>query len=53
MRAEPLAARVEVQSAPREEPSAAPPQEDRIERIERQLAELRAEVRALRDELGA
>jgi hypothetical protein len=31
----------------------APPQEDRVERIERQLAELRAEVQALRDELGA
>ena len=46
-------ARVEVQSAPNVEPSAPPPQEDRIERIERQLAELRAEVRALRDELGA
>jgi uncharacterized protein len=30
-----------------------PPAEDRIERIERQLAELRAEVKALRDELGA
>ena len=41
-----------------EEPSpppahSAPPEEDRIERIERQLAELRAEVQALRDELGA
>src|SRR5687767_6077394 len=46
-------ARVEVRSALREESSAPPPQEDRIERIERQLAELRAEVRALRDELGA
>ena len=31
----------------------APQEEGRIERIERELAELRAEVRALRDELGA
>jgi uncharacterized protein len=35
-----------------EEPSA-PPEEDRIDRIERELAELRAEVQALREELGA
>jgi uncharacterized protein len=42
---EPSAAVIEDQTAPGEE--------GRIERIERQLAELRAEVRALRDELGA
>jgi uncharacterized protein len=33
--------------------SAAPSGNERIERIERQLAELRAEIKALRDELGA
>jgi uncharacterized protein YceH (UPF0502 family) len=31
----------------------APPQDDRLERLERELAELRAEVAALREELGA
>jgi uncharacterized protein YceH (UPF0502 family) len=36
-----------------EERSAPQEDGDRIERIERQLAELRAEVQALRDELGA
>jgi uncharacterized protein len=35
------------------EPEQAPPGDERIERIEQQLAELRAEIRALRDELGA
>jgi uncharacterized protein YceH (UPF0502 family) len=39
--------------APVEEHSASQDDGDRIERIERQLAELRAEVQALRDELGA
>jgi len=43
----------EEQSAPREVHDAPPPEDDRIERIERQLAELRAEVQALRDELDA
>ena len=43
----------EEQSAPREVHDARPPEDDRIERIERQLAELRAEVQALRDELDA
>ena len=42
-----------------EEPAAAPPapvvppRDDRLERLERELAELRAEVAALREELGA
>ena len=31
----------------------APPREDRLDRLERELAELRAEVAALREELGA
>jgi uncharacterized protein len=48
---------VEQGGPPPPEPAAAPAPsdgaEDRIERIERQLAELRAEVQALRDELGA
>jgi uncharacterized protein YceH (UPF0502 family) len=34
-------------------PAAGPGDAERIERIERQLAELRAEIQALRDELGA
>jgi uncharacterized protein len=34
-------------------PAAGPGDAERIERIERQLAELRAEIKALRDELGA
>jgi uncharacterized protein len=38
---------------PEIEEQSAPQEEGRIERIERQLAELRAEVQALRDELGA
>jgi uncharacterized protein len=44
---------VEERSPPVEEQSAPQADGDRIERIERQLAELRAEVQALRDELGA
>jgi uncharacterized protein YceH (UPF0502 family) len=44
---------VEEQAALHVEEQPAPPEDDRIERIERQLAELRAEVQALRDELGA
>jgi uncharacterized protein YceH (UPF0502 family) len=32
---------------------AAPPRDDRLDRLERELAELRAEVAALREELGA
>jgi uncharacterized protein YceH (UPF0502 family) len=32
---------------------AAPPREDRVDRLEREVAELRAEVAALREELGA
>ena len=32
---------------------AAPPREDRLDRLEREVAELRAEVAALREELGA
>jgi uncharacterized protein len=34
-------------------PPASPPDDDRLDRLERQLAELRAEVAALREELGA
>ena len=45
--------REEQEVAPHVEEEIAPPEPDRIERIERQLAELRAEVQALRDELGA
>jgi uncharacterized protein len=46
------------EEAPVPEPDAVPEQgapveEDRIERIERHLTELRAEVQALRDQLGA
>ena len=32
---------------------AAPPREDRLDRLEREVAELRAEIAALREELGA
>src|SRR5215210_8913912 len=46
------AAEIEVQRAPEIEDQTAPQEEGRIERIERQLAELRAEIRALRDDLG-
>jgi uncharacterized protein len=46
-------AEIEEQSAAEIEDQTAPEEEGRIERIERQLAELRAEVQALRDELGA
>jgi uncharacterized protein YceH (UPF0502 family) len=49
---EALAEEDEVHGPP-EEKSAPQEDGDRIERIERQLAELRAEVQALRDELGA
>ena len=34
-------------------PPAAPPDDDRLDRLEREVAELRAEVAALRQELGA
>jgi uncharacterized protein len=34
-------------------PPASPPDDDRLDRLERELAELRAEVAALREELGA
>jgi len=33
--------------------AAAPPQDDRLDRLEREVADLRAEVAALREELGA
>jgi uncharacterized protein YceH (UPF0502 family) len=46
-------AEIDEQATPQIEEPSAPQEEGRIERIERQLAELRAEVRALRDELGA
>jgi uncharacterized protein len=46
-------AEIEERSAAEIEEQSAPLEEGRIERIERQLAELRAEVQALRDELGA
>ena len=46
-------AEIEERSAGKVEEQSAPLEEGRIERIERQLAELRAEVQALRDELGA
>jgi uncharacterized protein len=38
---------------PRPAPAPAPPGDDRLDRLERELAELRAEVAALREELGA
>ncbi len=38
---------------PRPVPVAAPREDDRLDRLERELAELRAEVAALREELGA
>jgi uncharacterized protein len=34
-------------------PAAGPPREDRLDRLEREVAELRAEIAALREELGA
>ena len=34
-------------------PAAGPPREDRLDRLEREVAELRAELAALREELGA
>jgi uncharacterized protein YceH (UPF0502 family) len=43
----------EEDTAPVAAPVAAPPADDRIARIERELAELRAEVQALREALGA
>jgi uncharacterized protein YceH (UPF0502 family) len=46
-------AEIDEQRAPPIEEQGTPHEEGRIERIERQLAELRAEVQALRDELGA
>ncbi len=46
-------AEIDEQRAPEIEEQGDPQEEGRIERIERQLAELRAEVQALRDELGA
>jgi uncharacterized protein YceH (UPF0502 family) len=39
-------------SVPRTGVAASPPPEDRLARLERELAELRAEVRALREQLG-
>src|SRR3954451_20182120 len=39
--------------APPEETAVAPPADDRLDRIERELAELRAEVQALREAIGA
>ncbi len=41
------------QPAPAEPPLAADGDDDRIQRIERQLDQLRAEIKALREELGA
>jgi uncharacterized protein len=55
---EAAAAAPEAAPAPAAPPSAAPaatvdPDDERIQRIERQLAELRSEIQALREELGA
>jgi uncharacterized protein len=47
-----LGAETEVEATP-VTAAAAPRGEDRLDRLERELAELRAEVAALRDELGA
>jgi uncharacterized protein len=40
-------------AAPAPAPAPAPRRDDRLDRLERELAELRAEVAALREELGA
>ena len=40
-------------AAPPPPPPASPPDDDRLDRLEREVAELRAEVAALREELGA
>jgi uncharacterized protein YceH (UPF0502 family) len=41
-----------VAAAPPPPSPAAPPDDDRLDRLEREVAELRAEVAALREELG-
>jgi uncharacterized protein YceH (UPF0502 family) len=48
---EPAAAPTPAPAAPA--PAAAPPGDDRLDRLEREVADLRAEVAALRQELGA
>jgi uncharacterized protein len=54
-RVEPFARPLEQAAAPSEPPAHqdSPAGDERLERIERQLAELRAELQALRDDLGA